>query len=317
MADAKARLIVTVDTEEAFDWDAGFSRNAWTVGGAGGLARVQALFDAWGICPAYVVDYPVIEDAEAVAMLRSTAQDGRCRIGAHLHPWVTPPYEETVDARHSYPGNLPPELEAAKIETLAGAIEDAFGARPRIYKAGRNGLGPGTGAILERLGFRIDTSLLAYSDLTADGGPDFSSVPPAPRRIGPGGRILAIPHTVGFIGRLAGAGPRLWPALSHPGVERVRLKGICARLGLLARVKLTPEGMPLGDLRRLLRRLARDGVTVFHLSFHSSSLVVGGSPYAASEQDIARLLDRLERLFACFRTDIGGTFARHEDLLDD
>src|SRR3546814_4149526 len=44
-------------------------------------------------------------------------------------------------------GNLPPELEHAKLAALTEAIAGAFGARPVVYKAGRYGVGPATAGI--------------------------------------------------------------------------------------------------------------------------------------------------------------------------
>src|SRR3546814_6885075 len=98
-----------------------------------------------------------------------------CRNGTHLHPWVNPPFQEVVNATNSYPGNLPPELEHAKLAALTEAIAGAFGARPVVYKAGRYGVGPATAGILEALGYRIDVSVVPFTDFSDDGGPDFSA----------------------------------------------------------------------------------------------------------------------------------------------
>src|SRR3546814_11173699 len=72
-------------------------------------------------------------------------------------------------------GNLPPELEHAKLAALTEAIAGAFGARPVVYKAGRYGVGPATAGILEALGYRIDVSVVPFPDFSDDGGPDFSA----------------------------------------------------------------------------------------------------------------------------------------------
>ncbi|MGQ0559619.1 MAG: polysaccharide deacetylase family protein, partial [Sphingosinicella sp.] len=163
------QLLVVVDTEEEFDWNEPFSRAATATSAIAAQARAHEIFDRFGIVPTYVVDYPVAANAKPAAILRKLKDEGRAEIGAHLHPWVTPPFVEEVNARNSYGCNLPPEVERAKIETLTAAIGEAFGERPTIFKAGRHGLGPSTVRALVELGYRIDCSALPHSDLRADG----------------------------------------------------------------------------------------------------------------------------------------------------
>ena len=79
--------------------------------------------DRHGVVPTYAIDFPVANSPEAVSILRSIADDGRCEIGAHLHPWVSPPIEEEVNVYNSFPGNLPPPLEREKLARLADRIE--------------------------------------------------------------------------------------------------------------------------------------------------------------------------------------------------
>src|SRR5690606_18443506 len=102
------------------------------------------------------------------------AREGRAEVGAHLHPWVNPPHAEEVNAYNSYAGNLPREQELAKLKTLRDTIAEHFGFAPRIYKAGRYGVGPNTPSIMEELGFDIDLSLCSAFDYRDDGGPDFT-----------------------------------------------------------------------------------------------------------------------------------------------
>src|SRR3546814_405933 len=134
------------------------SRDNTSVSAIAAQGPAQQIFARHDIVPTYVVDYPVATTPAAVAVLKSFFDQGACRIGTHLHPWVNPPFQEVVNATNSYPGNLPPELEHAKLAALTEAIAGAFGARPVVYKAGRYGVGPATAGILEALGYRIDVS---------------------------------------------------------------------------------------------------------------------------------------------------------------
>src|SRR3954447_16433300 len=141
-------LIVVIDTEEEFDWSKPFDPAADSVTNIGFQSLAQDIFDGYDLVPTYVVDYPVASTPAAVAVLRRFAAEGRCEIGAHLHPWVNPPAEGPVDVRHSYPGNLPSDIERRKLIALTDTIAASFGSRPTVYKAGRYGIGSATPAIL-------------------------------------------------------------------------------------------------------------------------------------------------------------------------
>ena len=152
-------LLVVIDTEEEFDWSAGYSRANTAVSSMRHLERIQRIFDEYGILPTYVIDYPVASQPDGYRILQHIHADKRCVIGAHLHPWVNPPFQEPVNTRNSFPGNLPRELERDKLRALGEVIGDKFGAPPVIYKAGRYGIGPNTEGILEELGYEADLSV--------------------------------------------------------------------------------------------------------------------------------------------------------------
>src|SRR5882762_7723697 len=173
----KPTLSVVIDTEEEFDWSAPFDAAATATENIKCQPLAQEIMDRHGVIPTYVVDYPVANTPSAYLVLRAIADSGRCEIGAHLHPWVNPPHEGPVDEFHSYPGNLSERLEREKLGCLSARIEESFGRRPRIYKAGRYGLGPASFQSIASLGFEIDTSILPRTDLSGSGGPDFTSFP--------------------------------------------------------------------------------------------------------------------------------------------
>jgi len=87
-------LVVVIHTEEEFDWDLPHDRDATGVRHMAHIDRAQRVFDGFGIVPNYVVDYPIATKADAVAPLKSFADSGRALIGTHLHPWVSPPFDE-------------------------------------------------------------------------------------------------------------------------------------------------------------------------------------------------------------------------------
>ena len=297
-------LVVVVDTEEEFDWTAPFDPAGTAVTNIACQPLAQRIFDAHGVVPTYVVDYPVAAAPEAVALLGGLAAAGRCEIGAHLHPWVTPPLGGPVDARHSYPGNLPPALERAKLAALTRVIEAGFGRRPVVYKAGRYGIGPATAGILGELGYRVDVSVVPHTDFSADGGPDFTARPEGPVRLGPG--LVGLPLSVHFTGALAGAGRLLYPWLTRAPARRLRLPGLAARLGLLERLRLTPEGHRLEDLRRQTRAALARGTRLFMLTYHSSALLPGATGYVRDLAGRDRFLATLDAYCGDFLGPFGG-----------
>lgn len=287
--DTPPTLLVVIDTEEEFDWNAPFDRASTSVRNIAAQGLAQEVFDGHGVVPTYVVDYPVATTPDAVAVLRGFLDMGRCEIGAHLHPWVNPPHEEEVNGRNSFASNLPPDLLRRKLTVLRDAITQSFGRAPTVYKAGRYGIGPGTAALLHELGFGEDSSVVPHASFAAEEGPDFRSLPDRPFLSEHG--IVEVPLSVHFVGRAAAMGPSWFPWLEAR--SRCRLPGIAARLGLLERLRLSPEGHRFEDLRRQTEAALRRGERHFALTYHSSSLWPGGSPYARGEPERDRLLQCL------------------------
>ncbi len=297
-------LIVVVDTEEEFDWFAPFDRKNVSVDHLRDVELFQAICDAARLRPLYAVDFPVATQEAGARPLRDIYTSGRCEIGAHLHPWVTPPLDEEVNARNSYPGNLPRDLERKKIVTLLEAIEGGFGVRPRSYKSGRYGFGPNTAATLLELGFEVDLSPLPAFDLSADGGPDWSRAPVEPREIRPG--LLAVPATSAFTGFARGAAPGLHVLASTPPFSWLAAPAILSRTRALERLMLSPEGFGHAHHRRLTRSLLDRGVRVFCFTLHSPSLKPGCTPYVQSLAERDKFLDTCRRYFDFFMGEIGG-----------
>jgi hypothetical protein len=302
-------LRVLIDTEEGFDWSQPLARENTDVTAMRAQVKAHRIFDRFGIKPVYVCDFPVASQPDGYRPLRELLDDDRCVVGAHLHPWVNPPFDETVCNATSYPGNLPAALEREKLGVLTDTIAGNLGVRPVVYKAGRYGAGFRTTAALAALSYEIDTSVLARTDLTAEGGPDFSRCGSAPYWFGTERRMLEIPMTVGYVGALRAGGPSLRGLLGSAPACRLHLPGIFSRLGLSERIVLTPEGITADEHRRLTRALLAAGQRVFSFTYHSPSLAPGHTPYVRSEAELSGFLDRFERYFDFFFGELGGRAA--------
>jgi hypothetical protein len=303
-------LVVVVDTEEEFDWNAPFNPASTSVENIACQHLAQDAFDRHGVVPTYVVDYPVASTPASVAILKGFLDSGRCEIGAHLHPWVNPPAEEEISTFHSYACNLPAGLMRRKLEVLGRAIERGFGRRPTIYKAGRYGVGPDTPPILRDLGYHADTSVVPHTDFRADGGPDFRGLPDQPFLAADG--LLEVPLSVGFAGWAARAGSRAYGWLERGRI--FRLPGIAARLGALERLRLSPEGHALDDMIRQTAAGLAAGQRYFVLTYHSSSLMPGGSPYSRTVQIRDELLHTLTAYLQHFKSLPGAATATIEAM---
>lgn len=314
--DQTPRLMVLVDTEEEFDWARPLSRENTCVTAMAAQQRAHRIFEKFGIKPTYVIDYPVAATAEGSAPLIELYADRLCEIGTHLHPWVNPPFEEDVNNFNSYPGNLPPALEREKLRSLTETITERFGFRPTIYKAGRYGVGPATTSSLQTLGYTIDTSVVPGTDFRKVEGPDFSRCGARPYWFGNGQQLLEIPLSVNFTGIASAIGSGLYQWAISNGGMKLHVPGIFARLRLLDRVTLTPEGVTHDEHRRLTRKMLGTGHRIFSFTYHSPSLAPGFTPYVQTEAELGAFLDRMERYFDYFMGEVGGRPATPYEILD-
>ena len=269
------RFLVTVDTEEEFDWTQPLTRDQHGLTHVPRLAKFQEFCENEGVVPVYLVDWPIVECPRAIEILLGAVQAGKAEIGVQLHPWVNPPFEEDVTPANSFAGNLPKELERAKFHNLRDAIERKFEVAPAIYRAGRYGVGPNSAAMLAEGGLAVDTSVRANFDYSPGGGPDFRKHPLAPYWLDGERTLLELPLTTVVWGMLRRQGGGLHPALARLPM----LGGLFARLGLLERIALTPEGVTVDEAIRGIDIAIDDGLPVLVLSFHSPSLKPGLTPY--------------------------------------
>ncbi|MGB7406346.1 MAG: polysaccharide deacetylase family protein [Pacificimonas sp.] len=284
------KFLIFVDTEEEFDWSQPRRRDATDVKAVKALPDIQKLMRSYGAKPAYLVDYPVATDPDAIEVLKGFQDEGGATIGAQLHPWVNPPYLEQVVERNSFPGNLPRAVERAKLESLSEAIGAGFGERPIVYRAGRYGVGPNTEALLDELGYRMDVSVRPYFDYQDEGGPSFHGIEPAAYWTGPERRLLELPLSSTFTGGLRSLGE---PAFRF--ASRVpHLNGILSRSRLLSRIALTPEGIPEAEAVAAVKQMLAAKIPIISISFHSPSVEPGHTPYVRDADDLAKFFHWFE-----------------------
>lgn len=293
-SDFAPRFLLTVDTEEEFDWNTPFDRNSHSLHHVPRLRKFQQFCAANGVTPVFLVDYPIATSALASEILRDAVADGRAEVGVQLHPWVNPPLREDLSDHNSFAGNLPVDLEREKFRVLHDAIVENIGVKPLIYRAGRYGTGPNTADILREAGIAIDTSVRSRFDYSAGGGQNYRDHPLHPYWVGEDRTLLELPLTTLFTGTLSRWGDHFYPALWRIPA----LRGALARARLLERIPLTPEGVSTAEAIRGIDAALDARLPVLVFSFHSPSLHPGYTPYVRHEDDLNRLYEWWRDIFA-------------------
>lgn len=305
----KAKLIVTVDAEESFDWR-DFETDKHDLCDTGGVERFQALCAEAGAKPLYFLTYPLLDAPDVAAYFKRLRDSGAADVGLHLHPWATPPQSDLKGEYFSFQKNLPENLHRAKLKALADKFEAVFGARARAHRAGRYGIAPENYALLTEIGVEYDFSPSAAFDFSRAGGPDFSGFSNRPFRVaGETGAIAVTPvcgaraltRTRLFLSRER-ATPGFVPPQRAPWDRYFQS------------VRLSPEGADLNDLKALTKRLIADETPVLTFTLHSTSLTPGANDYAKSAADVDRMLDIARSYFDWFKSDVHGSIISLNDL---
>ena len=295
------QFIITVDTEADNQWE---TKAPVTTRNIAYLKRFQSLCEQYGFLPTYLVTHEVAIDKEAVALLGLWQRDGKAEIGAHLHPWTTPP-EAPSDVHHSFPSELSNSELQEKLQTLTDTIEKNFGVQPLSYRAGRWGFDDRQARLLNELGYRVDSSVtpsidwrMTVGDPDKEGGPDYRTANVHPYIHT--GQLLEVPMTIlptGIIKHVAHPISRYVSALQNGLCRRV-LNRIFTRIKWL-RVFDTSS---IRDWRALYVSAEKNNLPYMQFMIHSSELMPGGSPYATTNDDVERLYERIEELFAFMQT---------------
>lgn len=305
------RIVVTVDTEADDQWRHG---GPLTTENVRWWAPFQELCERHEALPTYLLTSEIAADERAVAFLAPLAGRGAAEVGAHLHPWTTPPFGAEPglawnDAAHTYPCHLDEELLAAKLRALTTQIEEAFGAPPTAFRAGRFGIDATGARLLAELGYVVDSSVTPYVSWAGNpgrpgwgGGPDFRQYTPYPYRVAGSGEpgLVELPVTILPTYALT----RRFRALrEHWETRPLRL----ARRGLRAWRRPQPLWLRprpeygVDDLGALLHEAERCHLPYAVFMFHSSELMPGASPYRPTQASVDELLTVLDELFGLVR----------------
>ena len=293
------RLIVTVDTEEIFDW-ASFSEINFSLAPTVDIERFQSVCEHHGTKPLYFLTQPLLDDPETVAFFRKLVEMGAAHCGLHLHSWVNDPQSDHVGEYFSFQKNLPADLHHKKLAHLAAVFENAFGQRATSHRAGRYGIAVENYETLAVAGVEFDFSPSAGFDFARKGGPNFSAMSNKPFKIGttngdvfvtPVCGAKALPRTRVFLSQEKhGCG------FAPPPRSTIRT----------VPMRLSPEGASLKDLQALTKRLVNDQTPVLTFTLHSTSLTIGANDYGKNLAAINDLISTTDQYLTWFNNDVGG-----------
>lgn len=296
------RLLVTIDTEPDDQWAI---RPEVTTENVQKLPGLQGILDRHGVRPTYFVSYAVARDPRAAAILGRIHSEGKCEIGAHLHPWGTPPHFKIrgeVWQSHPYLFQYPEEVQRQKFAALHAALTEVFGFEPTSYRAGRYGFDAFSVRLLREFGYKVDSSVTPMirweeDEQAGTPGPDFRRAPLgvyelsendvcAPGRSG----IIEVPVSIGYTRRL----PRFardWLKMQRP--ENLIVRGLGKLFGI-RRCWFRPFiNVPFGRIESAARWLLQQDSPFLNMMFHSSELIPN-SQWCRTEPEIRLFLQRIE-----------------------
>jgi hypothetical protein len=301
--------VLAIDAEEDFDWELPIQGTQHSTSHMRNIRTLHSILAVYGAIPTYLLTHPMLQDPDVVRIIRRELDNNRCAVGVQLHPWVTPPFDDMLTLNRSFAGNLAANLEEKKLIALKQKFNESFGFDPVVYRAGRYGLSRLTGGLLEKHGFRIDTSVAPRTSFAVQGGPDYTSYDCQPFWFGTQRDLLEIPLCRGVVGWAGALAPALYRRVSSPPLSQLHVPSILARFRCAERITLSPEGNDVAGMRRLVNGLHAKGQPVFALSFHSSSLQAGRNPYVQSKADLHNFYDRLSAILEYLAIDMSVQFA--------
>lgn len=271
-------FVLTIDTEEEWDWSGPFPQQVANVNNIDKLPAFNNICEDLGIRPTYFVDYAVSNNKLAVEKMLTFTTKGNCEIGAHLHPWCNPPYFGDVGEAESHVINLPVEQVSQKLDVLMTSLESSFGVKAKSFRTGRWGIDKNVMELLIKSGINLDSSVYPYYQneyFSCVGSPTLPYWPDLndPLKRSEQRTIYELPVTVGFNRTNFELANSIHVAFAKPSLSWTRFNGLAWHSNLLRKIYLCPELSASEDMLTLCDKVIEKGYPVLHMYMHSSSLL--------------------------------------------
>lgn len=314
-------FILSVDTEEEWDWNGPFPQHDCSVTNILSLPHFQDFCQQLSIRPTYFVDYPVASDPIASNSIRQVLAGGDSEIGAHLHSWCNPPYYGDTGEFESHLVNLPEQQVGHKLDELLKLFDQQFNVQPSAFRSGRWGINGSVLKLLIERGISVDSSVYPFyrngffscenSPLTPY-WPDWSD----PLKVGQQREMMEIPVSVGFNHRHFELCEKLYRGISSPLLERFRLVGFFWQLKLLRKLYLSPELCSGKEMISLASSLLKRQQPVLHMYLHSSSLVDGVTGLMNTKDSLNEVCKRIKEVVMFLQTRVNLQFCTISEARD-
>jgi len=296
----KKTFLISIDAEGDNFWE-WLPGDKITTKNAAYVARFQSLCDKYGFKPTYLTNYEMACDQRFVELIRTATQEGRCEVGMHLHAWNSPPiYDIPVrsDIRAgecAYLIEYPVQIMEEKIRFITDFLEETFGVRPCVHRAGRWATNADYFRLLAKYGYIADCSVAPGMDMrkakgftAGSAGTDYTGYSDFPYFI-ENTDLLELPMTVIPNHQIKRDGSR------NP---KRMIRNIYRAMQGRGRVWLRPDGRNIADLKYIVRKVRRSKADYLMFMLHTSEMMPGGSPTFRTEAEIEKLYADLEILFS-------------------
>ncbi len=302
-------FILTIDTEADNQWDHG---RGLTVENIRFVPRLQELCNKYEIKPTYLVTSEVCEDSFAREIFCEYIENDEAEIGAHLHPWTTPPFLNKEgyrynDRHHAFANEIPEDLLINKLRYLTDQIGTSFGKRPTSFRSGRYGFNENVAKALISNEYMVDSSVTPYIDWSnykgvpgLKGGPDFMNYRPSPYTYShKGSYLLEIPVTIVPTRFPLNRDNKMTGFFFNNVNRNFLLRSIRSMFFRYQPLWLRPyPWMSLQLLDEVVKEAIHLKLPYIVMIFHSSELMPNSSIYRADSESIEKLYELLEGFFA-------------------
>jgi len=282
------QVVVSVDVEEDGLGCGRYPRIPPGLTNVAALQRLEFLPRDFGLPLTLLATYPVVMDDACASLLRRWRESLGAEIGAHLHPWNTPPFS---DGKMEGDGKLTP-LDAEKMAILRAAVMDRAGGEAHSFRMGRFAVSEALFDDVQRAGFQRESSVVPYH--VTSGTLEAYSASSRPYCLRPAtdsaSALWEIPLTTLPICSSAGRGLAFVTRSASRRPWQAGLQRAFQRVGV---VGVHPAWFSLPMMCWAARMQVARGGRLIHIFLHSSELLPGCVPAYPTEQSVQALVNRL------------------------
>ncbi len=297
------KLVISIDVEEEGLFSGRYAQHAPSVANVESLQRLEFISRDMGFPLTLLSTYHVAKHDASRDILTRWRDELGAELGAHLHPWNTPPIEDMGTPEPVRADRMPLNVLRSKMATLFDTLEERFGARPTSFRMGRWDFGKQVEGLLSEFGVQVDSSHAPLRH--AFGGPDRFLTPSydpywLPPKYDDSPPVLEAPLSMVPVWQ---GSPKIVYNFARlmPGSLRERILHGFATVGAAG---IQPVWYPAPSMRLAARTHRRRGGNVLVMFLHSSELMPGNSPHFPNEDAVARLVEKI-RHFLVWLTQSG------------